>query len=85
MMANDWCTEEGAKRLKSKIEEYWAERGYAVDINLVDAGFIAAMRSARTDVRSDMTNGMPRRRAVSEGRSVRRAASSLMADASEAA
>jgi hypothetical protein len=33
-----------------------------VDVDLVDAGFVPAMRSARTDVRSNMVNGMPRRR-----------------------
>jgi hypothetical protein len=62
----DWCDEEGAKRLREKINAYWSERGYEVDIDLIDAGFVPAMRSARTDVRSNMVNGMPRRRAVSE-------------------
>ena len=58
----DWCNAEGAKRLREKIREYWAERGYEVDVDLVDAGFVPAMRSARTDLRSNMVNGMPRRR-----------------------
>lgn len=58
----DWCNTEGAKRLREKIREYWAERGYEVDVDLVDAGFVPAMRSARTDLRSNMVNGMPRRR-----------------------
>lgn len=71
-MANDWCTEDGAKRLKQKIEQYWTERGYDVSIDLVDACFIAAMRSARTDVRSNMVNGMPRRRVVADERNSRR-------------
>jgi hypothetical protein len=61
MMDNDFCTTEGARRLKMRIEEYWRDRGYAVDIKLVDSPFVAAMRSARTDVRSDMVNGFPRR------------------------
>jgi hypothetical protein len=61
MMPGDWCTSEGARRLKQKIEAYWRDRGYEVDISLVEAGFMPAMRSARTDVRSDMVNGMPRR------------------------
>lgn len=65
-MANDWCNEEGAKRLKNKIEQYWQERGFDVNIDLVDACFIAAMRSARTDVRSNMVNGMPQRRIPGE-------------------
>ena len=58
-MASDFCTEHGAQRLKDKIEEYWRNRGFDVSIDLVDAGFIPAMRSARTDVRSNMVNGMP--------------------------
>lgn len=62
----DWCDNDGAERLREKIREYWAERGYDVDVDLVDAGFVAAMRSARTDVRSNMVNGMPRRRRVDE-------------------
>jgi hypothetical protein len=61
-MDADFCNTDGARRLKSKIEDYWRDRGYDVDIKLVDAGFMAAMRSARTDVRSDMVNGLPRRR-----------------------
>lgn len=58
----DWCNADGAKRLREKIREYWAERGFEVDVDLVDAGFVPAMRSARTDLRSNMVNGMPRRR-----------------------
>ncbi|MEO0467371.1 MAG: hypothetical protein AAF216_12590 [Pseudomonadota bacterium] len=58
----DWCDNEGAQRLREKIREYWEDRGYDVDVDLVDSGFVAAMRSARTDLRSNMVNGMPRRR-----------------------
>lgn len=65
-MENDWCTPDGARRLKDKIEAYWRDKGYTVEINLIDAGFMPAMRSARVDVRSDMLNGMPRRRADNE-------------------
>lgn len=60
-MDNDFCTIEGARRLKERIEAYWRDKGYAVDVKLIDAGFMPAMRSARTDVRSDMVNGMPKR------------------------
>lgn len=62
-MEADFCSAEGARRLKQRIEEFWRERGFEVEIKLVDAGFMAAMRSARTDLRSDMINGLPRRRA----------------------
>lgn len=67
----DWCNTEGAKRLREKIREYWAERGYEVDVDLVDAGFVPAMRSARTDLRSNMVNGMPRRRIAKPQEDVR--------------
>lgn len=61
-MANDLCDTQGAYQLKQRIEAYWRERGYDVVIDLVEAGFTPAMRSARTDVRSNMINGMPVRR-----------------------
>jgi hypothetical protein len=67
-MEADFCTPDGARRLKLKIEEYWKERGFNVEVKLVEAGFVPAMRSARTDVRSDMVNGMPRRREAAEDR-----------------
>ncbi|MFC6199856.1 hypothetical protein [Ponticaulis profundi] len=60
-MNGDFCTNEGALKLKQKIEAYWKDRGFDVNIDLVDAGFVAAMRSGRTDVRSNMVNGMPSR------------------------
>jgi hypothetical protein len=61
-MNSDFCDQDGARKLKAKIEEYWAGRGFDVSINLIDAGFVPAMRSARTDVRSNMVNGMPPRK-----------------------
>jgi len=70
-MDQDFCSTDGARRLKQRIEEYWRERGYTVDVKLIDAGFVAAMRSARTDVRSDMVNGLPARRADDEQSSPR--------------
>jgi len=63
-MNSDFCDNDGARKLKAKIEEYWTSRGFDVNINLVDAGFVPAMRSARTDVRSNMVNGMPPRKKV---------------------
>jgi hypothetical protein len=66
IMEGDFCTTDGARRIKLKIQEYWRDRGYDVAIDLVEEGFVPAMRSGRTDVRSDMVNGLPRRRAVAE-------------------
>ena len=62
----DWCDPDGARRLAEKIREYWTDRGYEVDLDFIEAGFVAAMRSARTDVRSNMVNGMPMRRLPGE-------------------
>jgi hypothetical protein len=59
-MDNDFCTPDGARRLKQRIEDYWRDRGYSVDVKLVEAGFVPAIRSARFDVRSDLVNGIPR-------------------------
>lgn len=67
MAQNDLCTPDGARRLKERIESYWKERGYDVSVDLVDAGFMPAMRSARTDVRSNMVNGRPRPAANDRG------------------
>lgn len=60
-MDTDFCNVDGARRIKQRIEEYWKDKGYNVDVKLVEAPFVAAMRSARTDVRSDMVNGFPRK------------------------
>ena len=60
-MKGDYCTREGAERLKEQIEAYWAERGHDVRVNLIAGGFLASMRSARTDVRSNLINGVPTR------------------------
>ena len=68
-MDHDFCNVDGARRLKMRIEEYWRERGYNVDVKLIEAGFVAAMRSARTDVRSDMVNGFPTKRQDDDERS----------------
>jgi hypothetical protein len=57
----DLCTRDGAARLAQQIKEFWRKRGYDVDVETRDEGFVPAMRSGRTDLRSDMVNGMPRR------------------------
>lgn len=64
----DYCTRGGAEQLKARIEAYWRERGYDVRIRLEHNGFVPAMRSARTDVRSNMRNGLPVDLLVDEAR-----------------
>ena len=76
-MSGDWCTNDGARKIKDKIEAYWRDKGYDVDIDLVDGGFVAAMRSGRTDVRSDMINGMPTKRETSSSDTLRMNPSSM--------
>jgi hypothetical protein len=58
---SDLCTDDGAARLAARIKEFWRKRGYDVDIDMRPEGFVSTMRSARTDLRSNMVNGMPRR------------------------
>ncbi len=58
---SDFCTEDGANYLANRIREFWRKRGFDVDFQTQKEGFVATMRSARTDLRSDMVNGMPRR------------------------
>ena len=60
--SNDLCNALGAGRLKQRIEEFWRARGCAVKVQLLESRFTAAMRSSRTDVRSDMLDGLPSRK-----------------------
>jgi hypothetical protein len=54
---------ENALRLKAKIQARWEALGYlAPNVELEPAGFCNAARSARFDIRSDMVNGLPRKR-----------------------
>lgn len=56
----DYCSEDGARRIKKALIAYWAARGHDVTVEIERAGFDSAMRSARFDVRSNMVNGLPR-------------------------
>ena len=57
----DYTDRAGAEKLKARIEAYWRERGSEVQVTLIPAGFTAALRAARYDVRSELLNGLPRR------------------------
>lgn len=61
VLMSDFCSNDGANRLQSLIRDYWRKKGYDVDVELVQEGFVSTMRSSRCDVRSNMVNGMPRR------------------------
>ncbi len=56
----DWTCATGAAAIKSKIEAYWRDRGYEVQVMLVDGPFSPALRASRVDVRSELINGLPR-------------------------
>ncbi|MBB4658437.1 hypothetical protein [Parvularcula dongshanensis] len=58
---SDYCSSDGANRLQVLIADYWRKKGFDVNVELVQQGFVSTMRSSRYDVRSDMVNGMPRR------------------------
>ncbi|MEQ1617903.1 MAG: hypothetical protein ABL883_06120 [Terricaulis sp.] len=56
----DWTCATGAAAIKTKIEAYWRDRGYEVQVMLVDGPFSPALRASRVDVRSELINGLPR-------------------------
>ena len=58
---SDLCNDDGAVALANRIKEFWRKRGFDVEVETRREGFVSTMRSARTDLRSDMVNGMPRR------------------------
>lgn len=62
----DLCNRDGADRLAAKIQDFWRKRGFEVDVEMRDEGFVSTMRSSRTDVRSNMINGMPTRSLAAE-------------------
>ncbi|MEM8935766.1 MAG: phosphoglycolate phosphatase [Pseudomonadota bacterium] len=63
---SDLCTRDGANHLASRIQDFWRKRGFDVIVEMRECGFVPTMRSGRTDVRSDMINGMPVRSIVAE-------------------
>jgi hypothetical protein len=50
----------GAGELKSRIEGYWRERGFDIQVMLVEGAFTPALRAGRFDVRSELIDGLPR-------------------------
>lgn len=64
---NDLCDRDGASRLAAKIKDFWRKKGFEVDVEMRDEGFVSTMRSARTDLRSNMINGMPTQIAAEAG------------------
>jgi len=57
---SDPCSKAGAEKLKAQIERYWADRGKAVSIKIVEGPFLVTQRSVSWWLRSDMVDGRPR-------------------------
>ena len=62
----DHCDRDGASRLATKIQDFWRKRGFDVVVEMREEGFVSTMRSSRTDVRSNMINGMPTKQFAAE-------------------
>lgn len=58
--ADDYSSAQGAATLKKRLEAFWSERGYSVQVFVRSAGFHAAIRARRFEIQSDMVNGFPR-------------------------
>lgn len=61
---SNYFAKDGARELQQRIKNYWSERGYDVEVDVVPSEYDAKVRSVRYDVRSHMRNGMPVRRKV---------------------
>lgn len=57
---DDYTDRPGANALKARIEAYWRERGFDIQVMLVEGAFTPNLRACRMDVRSDLVNGLPR-------------------------
>ncbi len=57
---DDYTDRPGASALKARIEAYWRERGFDIQVMLVEGAFSQSLRCCRMDVRSDLVNGLPR-------------------------
>jgi len=62
----DHCDRDGANRLATKIQDFWRKKGFDVVVEMREEGFVSTMRSSRTDVRSNMINGMPTKSLAAE-------------------
>lgn len=56
----DYTDQRGASTLKERIEAYWRERGFDIQVILVEGAFTQSLRGCRMDLRSDLINGLPR-------------------------
>lgn len=55
----DFASKDGAIRLRDHLKAYWRERGYEIEVEVIEMGFTPTMRSVRYDVRTNLVNGRP--------------------------
>jgi len=55
----DWCSADGARALAKIIAAYWADRGFAVNVQFESQGREIWAQNV-IGVRSDLVNGWPR-------------------------
>lgn len=69
----DYCSGKGAARLMAALKSYWFMRGHDVTtMALIGETRHLGDHHARTDVRSDMVNGLPRGCVWRNGKAVRK-------------
>ena len=54
-------TRRGAQRLVETIKNYWADRGFEIDIYAVEKPFVQEVRAQRWDIISDLVDGLPKK------------------------
>ena len=52
-------TENGARALLKRIQDYWAARGYTVEGHVFAAGYSERLRSTVYEVHTNLVNGLP--------------------------
>ncbi|MEM8633446.1 MAG: phosphoglycolate phosphatase [Pseudomonadota bacterium] len=56
-------TLEDARHLLAKIQDYWLQQGYSVEGVIEPAGYSPRLRSTVYEVKTDLVNGFPLRKA----------------------
>lgn len=57
-------TQGEASELLQRIQRYWSQRGYDVTGMIVEAGYSARLRSTVYEIKTDLVNGFPVRKAA---------------------
>lgn len=57
-------TRKEASELLDRIVAYWMERGYVVSGLVIEAGYSPRLRSTVYEIKTDLVNGVPSRKAA---------------------